>query len=373
MRIGVYKQNVAVDGRVALIPSAVHALREEDATVIVQSNAGKLAGFSDDEFRDAGAEIVYSREEIVKTSDVLLKISTITVDDCDLFKEEQIVFGFLHLAVSTSEVLQHVVSRKLTLVGYEVIEDEEGRHPILKPISDIGGKMSVQVAANLLRTDQGGRGILLGGIPGVPPANVVIIGAGNVGLNAAQSAIGLGAQVIVLDQDVEQLEGIERRLGTSAVTMLCNSYNLSKALAFADVAIGAVLQSGGRTPQVVSEATVARMKRGSVIVDVSIDQGGCFETSHPTTYENPTYEKHGVIHYCVPNITRGSARIFSIGLSNALLPFLIQMERLGFEKLLRLDQRIQKGTYAYKGKLTREAIARMFDQSYSPIEQALET
>ncbi len=360
MKIGIANEQKNGDRRVALIPSAVQALCEAGAEVFVESGAGTSSSFVNEKYLDAGATVLYSKQEVLGVSDVIMKIAPMTLEETEMIREDQAILGFLHLVVSPEAVIRSVISQKATLIGYEVMETEEGEMPVSKYISTIAGQLCVLIAARSMQSHHGGRGIILGGVPGIPPANVVIIGAGNVGCTAAETAFRLGAQVTVLDQDLRKLENVHNRLGHHVSTMLSNTYNLAKAMAFADVAIGAVLDHGERTPKLVSESVVASMKEGSVIVDLSIDQGGCFETSRPTTFANPTYIHKGVVHYCVPNITSGVARVSSIALSNAILPFLLDMAECGFEKTLRKTHALRKGVYLYQGMVTNPAIAEMY-------------
>jgi len=371
MRIGISNEENSADRRVALIPSAVHALIQAGAEVVVEAGAGQLSGFSDQSYREAGAKIVYSKEEVGHIPDVLLKVAPISFKEVQSYKDELAVFSFHHLAVSPEKIVKEIAARKLTVIGYEIIEDAAGDLPILKPMSYIGGQQSVLVAARCLQSHIGGKGIILGGIPGIPPANVVILGGGNVGFSAALSAVGLGAQVMVLDTNMNKLEQMHRRFERHVGTMLSNTYNISKAVAFADVVIGAVLVHGQPTPKLITESMIKSMKSGSVIVDVSIDQGGCSESSHPTTMESPVYMHADVVHYCVPNIASNVSRMSSIALSNAILPFLEKIVARGLAENLQNQLALQKGVYAYRGAMISELLSRMFQLPFRPLPELL--
>lgn len=371
MKIGVVNEQKNSDRRVALIPGAVHDLRAVGAEVLVESNAGTASSFVNEKYEQAGARIVYSKEEVFGMSDIVLKIARLSPAECEMLTEGQVVFSFHHLAVAPDAVVRKSIENGVTLIGYELMEKEDGELPVLKQVGHIAGQLCILIAARCLQSNMGGRGIILGGVPGIPPANVVILGAGNVGSTAAETAHRLGAQVIVLDQDLRKLESVLLRLGNDVSTMLSNEYNIARALAFADVAIGAVSDHGERTPRLVSESLVGSMKPGSVIVDLSIDQGGCFETSRPTTFESPTYVHKGVVHYCVPNTTSGVARVSSIALTNVMLPYLTELVHEGMEKAFRNNFALRKGAYIYQGKATNASVSEMCSLPLHTVEHLL--
>ena len=361
MNIGILKEEQKGERRVALTPAAVQALTSAGNTVYIEKGAGDGAHFRDEEYVAVGANLVYTRDEVFGRSSMLLKISPPNDDDCNRLIDSQILFSFLHLAVAKPKTLESLLKKHISSIGYELIEDSKGDLPILQAMSEIAGQMSLQIAARFLESNNNGRGIVLGGIPGVPPATVVIVGAGTVGQAAARMALGSGAEVMVLDKDLSRLRHLEQRFDDRIGSAIANEYNLKKALQFADVVIGAVLIKAERAPHIITEEMVKRMKPGSIIIDVSIDQGGCVETSHPTTLENPTYVMHNVIHYCVPNIPASVARTATYGLTNALLPYVLEISEKGIDQALKENAGLTNGICTYAGACTRDAIARRFE------------
>ncbi len=361
MNLGILKEDPARERRVALSPAGAQSLVSGGSHVYVEKDAGNASHFSSEEYQQVGANIVYTSDEVFGRSDVLLKVSSPTEADCNRMVDSQTVFSFLHLAVAKTKTVGLLLQKRITAVGYELIEDTNGDLPILQTMSEIAGQMSTQIAARYLESDHNGRGIVMGGITGVPPATVLIIGAGTVGLAAARMAFGSGAEVIVLDKDLRRLRLFEDRFDYRIVTGIANEYNIRKALQFADVVIGAVLIKGELAPHVVTEDMVRLMKPGSIIIDISIDQGGCIATSRPTTLENPTYVLHNVIHYCVPNIPANVARAATYGLTNALLPYLGEIAQKGVDRTLRENTGLTRGVCTYRGACTNEAIARRFE------------
>jgi len=370
MNIGIVKELHEWEHRVPLTPSGVHSLVELGAQVYFEKDAGKSGRFRDEEYEEAGASIVYRPEEAVGRADLFLKVSRPTTAELDMLREGQSVFSFLHLAVAGKSYMQKLIDKKINSIGYELVEDGSTL-PILHSMSEIAGAMSVQIASRYLETTQGGRGVMLGGIAGVPPSAVVILGAGVVGMSAAQEALGVGAQVIMLDIDVKRLRKIEHMFGRRVTTAVANLYNLSKAVQYADVFIGAILIKGERSPIVVTEEMVKTMKPGAVIVDVSIDQGGCVETSRPTTIVEPVFVMHDVIHYCVPNMPAAVARTGTNGLNNALQPYLEKIVMNGLQTSIREMAGFRKGLCTYNGLCTSEQIARRYEYDYTPAEKVL--
>lgn len=360
MNIGILKEDRRREHRVALTPAGVRSLVSAGHIAYVENGAGEASHFSDKEYVDVGAQLVYTSDEVFGRSEMLLKVSSPNDDECVRMIDSQILFAFLHLPVAKRSTLDLLQRKCICSIGYELIEDPNGNLPVLQVMSEIAGQMSTQIAGRLLQTNHNGRGIVLGGITGVPPATVVIIGAGNVGQAAARMAIGAGAEVIVLDKDLSRLRALENRFDYRIVTALANEYNIKKALQFADVVIGAVLIKAERAPHVVTEEMVKHMKPGSIVIDVSIDEGGCVETSRPTTLENPTYVMHDVIHYCVPNIPACVARTATYGLTNALLPYVMEIAELGIAGALKANPGLARGVCTYKGACTKDAIARRF-------------
>lgn len=368
MNIGIVKEPAHVERRVALIPSNARALVEEGHSVYFERGVGEGSHFTDDEYLNAGARIAFSHDEALARTELLLKVSCPTLEELMTLRRDQTAMAFFHLAVAERRLFEELLKREITAIGYEVIETLDGRLPVLLPISEIAGQMVVYIAAHLLESDNNGRGVLLGGAPGIPPASVVILGAGEVGTWAAQTALANGAHVVVLDSEVNKLRRLMGRLGNRIVTSIADSYNIERAVRFADVLIGAVLIHGGKTPHLVTQKMVETMKPGSVIIDVSIDQGGSVETSRPTTLQQPTFVHNGVIHYCCPNLTANIARTASIALSNAHLPYAQEIAALGVEQALRKHLDLARGVYTYRGHCTREQIAEIFDVKHESLD-----
>jgi len=367
MNVGILKEQPNRERRVALTPAGVQALVSGGSHVYIERDAGNASHFSTEEFQAVGGTIVYSSDEVFGRSDIILKISTPTEEDCRRLEESRTIFSFLHLAIAKTRIFESLLSRRVCAIAYELIEDDRGDLPILQVMSEIAGQMSTQIAARFLESSNNGRGIVMGGITGIPPATVVIIGAGTVGSAATRMALGAGAEVIVLDKELSRLRTLEQRFNYRIVTAVTNDYNLKKALQFADVVVGAVLIKGERAPHVVTEAMVKGMKPGSLIIDISIDQGGCIATSRPTTLESPTYVLHDVIHYCVPNIPANAARTATHGLTNALLPYLVEITQYGIEQTLHDNPGLARGVCTYQGECTNEAIARRFELGWRTI------
>jgi alanine dehydrogenase len=375
MNIGIPRESAdaqkILERRVALTPAGVKALVDNGHEVFVESMAGEYSGFSDAEYEKMGAKIVFSKEEVYKRAQMIVKVSRPSEAEYSYLCDGHLLFGFLHLAVAPKSFVEILLERKITAIGYEIIELPDGRLPILQAMSEIAGQMAIVIAARYLQNEDGGRGIVLGGIPGVPPSTVVILGAGVVGQNAIRAALGLGAHVVVLDKDVDKLREVEKLFDKRVETAIANVYNIEKAVQFADVLIGAVLIHGALTPKLVTEEMVKKMKPGSVIIDVSIDQGGCVETSRPTTIVNPVFVKYGVIHYCVPNIASNVARTATYALTNVSLPYILEIANSGLEHVLRERPSFAKGVYTYLGYCTNQSIAEIFNLKYKKIEELL--
>ncbi len=349
MDIGVIRERGAYDRRVALTPPVARRLAGAGHTVWVETGAGERAMFHDAEYARAGARIAYSPAEVIQRADLLAKIGRPTLEELSFSRPGTAWMAFYHMPVADRGLLEALAERCVTAIGCEIIQTADGRLPVLAPISEIAGQMTIPIAAHLLRSSSGGRGILLGGTPGVPPARVAILGAGSVGFSAARTAVATGARVALLDIDprkllhaVEHLRGIE--------TSLADEDAIGAAVAEADVAIGAVLVAGTRSPHVVSRAMVEHMKPGSAIVDVAIDQGGCVETSRPTSIAEPTFSYHGVTHFCVPNFTADLGRSSSVAISQAMLPYLEEIAGRGIEVAIRENAELARGVYTLRGK-----------------------
>lgn len=336
--------------RIALSPAAVRELVEAGAQVLVESGAGAQAGFLDEAFRKVGAQVVYSHEEVLGRSEMLVKIGRPRAEDLDLLQPKATVLAFWHLAVAGDVFVNQVASKKITAIGYEVIQEADGTLPVLKISSEIAGKMAPQIAGRLLETTSGGVGILLGGAPGIPPADVVIIGAGVLGFHAARAFLGLGCSVYVLDISQNKLESVDRHFGGRVVTAHATRENLEKFTAFAEVLVGSVLVPGEITPIVVTREMVQRMKPGSVILDFSFDQGGCVETTRMQGPAGGVFVREGVLHFAVPNCPSYVARTSSHAMTYAILPFLKRMQAKGLKDTLRFWPRLQRGTYIYEGE-----------------------
>jgi alanine dehydrogenase len=350
MNIGIPKERRPFEFRVGLSPAGVEILTQKQNQVYVEHEAGRGAGFSDQEFEKAGARIVYSAEEVFMRADLLLKVARPMKEELEWTRPHTTVLGLLHLASSREDKVDVLLEKKITSIAYEQIEEADGSLPVLRPFSQIGGRMSASIAARLLQNNWGGKGILLGGVPGVPPAEVVIIGGGVVGHFATEAFIGLGAHVTVLDRDVNVLHKMYDRF-PNVVTMISTKRNIEKTTAFADVVVGAVLLSGERTPILITREMIRSMKPRSVLIDVSIDQGGCSETSRPTTHELPTYMEEGVLHYCVPNMPGVVARTATHAFVNAALPYIEELANQGVEETIQRNAAIGKAVNTHAGKL----------------------
>lgn len=366
--IGVPKELSFQENRIALTPEAVELLSNSGHKVVVETQAGQKAGFTDSQFSEAGAQIVYDVEQVYE-ADIILKVAPLTSDEVLLLKNNQIIFSPIHLPTLKADYLEQLMDKKATTVAYEYIQDESGRYPMVRALSEIAGSAAILIGAELLSNNNNGRGILLGGISGVPPARVVILGAGVVGEFATRTAMGLGAEVKVFDNNIYKLMRLQNNVNVRVYTSIINPYRLRDELAAADLAVGAIHSEHGQSLVIVTEEMVARMKSGSVIVDVSIDQGGCFETSHITDHRNPTFKKHDVLHYCVPNIASRFANTASNALSNVLVPILQRTHNSGgFDSLLQSSAGTRHGVYIYKGSLTNRHMSERFNLKFTNLE-----
>jgi alanine dehydrogenase len=369
LTIGVPKEVILSERRVALVPHSIRTLIGYGHQVIIESGAGLMANFTDHHFSEAGAQIAYSKEEVFK-SQVLVKIAPPTSEEIDLMQPDQILISPLQLPVLKDDYLEKIRKKRITALAMEYLQSEDGNYPIVKIMSEIAGSCAILTAAEYLNnTREGGRGLLLGGISGVPPAKIVILGAGVVAESAIKVAIGLGASIRVFDNDITKLMRLQNAVGRHLHTSSINPVYLAYQLTSADVVIGAIHSKSGRTPVIVSEEMVSKMKDGAVIIDVSIDQGGCIETSHMTTLENPSFIKHGVIHYCVPNIASKVSRTASLAVSNIITPLLLKMgSGLHFDNILYQHAGIRHGCYSYKGCITNEYLSKRFGIKYTSMD-----
>jgi alanine dehydrogenase len=359
MFIGVPRETHRLEHRVGLSPYAVARLTRYGHTVIVEQGAGLTARFSDSEYEKAGAQIVYSNEEAYKRADLVCGVGILSPPEIDLLKPELIICAFHHLAVMPRDQVDRLMELKTTIIGYEIIEDEDGGHPILAPMSEMAGQMAVHVAAHYLQNESGGRGILLGDVPGLPPPTVLILGAGSAGHAAAGQALATGAHVIVVDEDLQKLRELAKSFSGQVVTAVAGMAQLERFTSIADVVIGAVLIPGAHSPILVTEEMVKGMKPGSVILDLSIDQGGCVETSRPTTIADPIFMVHDVVHYCVPNMTANVARTASRALANAVLPTLKNIMRKDLRGALKSDSGLAAGVYMYEGEMVNDKVGKV--------------
>ncbi len=357
MIIGVPRETERLEHRVGLTPSAVARLVPLGHPVLVERGSGADAHFSDHDFQQAGAEIVYTAEEVCARQPGVPGGHAVAGLARPAAAPEQILFGFLHLAVAPRDVVRRMLERKVTAIGFEIIEEPEGHLPVLTAIGELAGQMVIHTAAHLLENESGGRGIMLGAVPGVPPATVLILGAGTVGFNAARTALMSGAQVVVMDSDMNKLRHVARELDGRVDTLMADRENVARFVQFADVVVGAVLIPGGPAPFLVTKEMVASMKPGSVIIDVSIDQGGCVETSRPTTLGDPTFTINGVVHYCVPNMTANIARTASKVLTFAHLPYVLEVATRGAEGAIQANEALRRGVYLHDGAIMKQVLA----------------
>jgi len=356
MNIGIPKETRPFEYRVGLMPAIAQMLAQAGHSVYVESGAGVSSGFRDDDYRAAGAQIVYTAHEALARADLILKVARPTEQELQALRPGQIVMSFLSLASAQPAKMGLLLDHRITAIGYETIEDGGGHLPVLSAISEIAGRMTAQTAARLLEVGCGGKGVLLGGVPGVPPAEVVIVGAGVVGTSAIRSFLGLGASIHVLDKDLARLQWVDRHFGDQVITMVAHRFNLEKVLQFADVVVGAVLVAGARAPVIITRDMVRSMKPQSLIMDISVDQGGCVETTRPTTLDNPCYIAEGVIHYCVPNMTSAVARTATHALSNAAWPYIMAIATQGLDEAIRQHPDLGRGVNTRNGEVVHPAL-----------------
>jgi alanine dehydrogenase len=366
--IGIPKESYLQEGRISLVPEAVNLLVSHGHEVYVETGAGDKANFSDNDYSEAGAKIVYSAEEVY-TADIILKVVPPSLDELKLMKGRQTLISAIQITTRSKAYFQELMNKKINALAFEFIQDECGLMPLMRSMSEIAGNTSILIASECLSNVNGGKGLMLGGIAGVTPTEVVVIGAGTVGEFAARSAMGLGASVKIFDNSLSKLRRIQSDLNTRVYTSIIQPKVLAKALRRADVVIGALRSNEKRTPCVVSENMVEHMKEGAVIIDVSIDQGGCVETSEITSHAKPTFIKHGVVHYGVPNIPTRVARTASYALSNLLTPTLLRLgEEGGVEPLIVRDCGVRQGVYVFHGMLTNKMVGQWFDINYKEID-----
>ena len=366
MIIGVPKEIKDHEYRVSVTPDGVQALRQAGHEVLVEPTAGMGSGYSDDHYQRAGAKLASSKEALFREAGVIVKVKEPQLSETRLFRSGQVLFTYLHLA-SSAELTKALLEAGITAIAYETIQAKDGTLPMLKPMSEIAGRMSVQVGAHYLEVTQGGRGLWLGGVPGVEPAKVVILGAGTVGSAATRIAVGMGAHVTVINLDIEQLRRLDDLYRGRIVTRASTQAAIEESVVTADLLIGAVLVPGARAPKLVSRALVGKMKSGSVIVDVAVDQGGCVETSRPTTHSNPIYLVEDVLHYCVANMPGIVPRTSTQALTNATLPYLLTLGSFGVDAAVRADAGLAKGVNLSQGKVTCRGVAEAHGLRFDPL------
>lgn len=366
MIIGVPKEIKDYEYRVSLTPDGARVLLQAGHQVVVEPSAGQGSGFSDDAYRQAGAQVAGSKAEVFQQADLIVKVKEPQLSECALFRPGQVLFTYLHLA-SLPDLTKALVAADIMAIAYETVEARDHSLPMLRPMSEIAGRLAVQVGAHYLGTVQGGRGLLLAGVPGVPPAHVVVLGAGVVGTSAVRIAVGMGARVTVINLDLDRLRFLDDLYGGRIATCAATESAIERAVVDADLVIGAVLVPGARAPKVVSRALVKKMKPGSVIVDVAVDQGGCCETTRPTTHSEPVYVVDGVLHYCVTNMPGIVPHTSTLALTNTTLPYIVRLASEGVEKAIRSDPGLAKGVNVMNGRITCQGVADAHGLRFTPV------
>ena len=366
MIIGVPKEIKDHEYRVSVTPDGVRALHQAGHDILIEPSAGVGSGYSDGDYRSAGATIAESKEQLFQQSTIIVKVKEPLLSECNLFRSGQTLFTYLHLA-SLPDLTAALLDSKITAIAYETIEAKDGTLPMLKPMSEIAGRMSVQIGARYLEKTQGGCGLLLAGVPGVESGKVVVLGGGVVGSAATRIAVGMGAQVTVINLDLERLSALDELYRGRIVTRASTQAAIDESVMAADLVIGAVLVPGARAPKLVSRKLVARMKPGAVVVDVAVDQGGCFETTKPTTHSDPVYVVDGVLHYCVANIPGIVPKTSTVALTNATLPYLLRLASQGVQEAVLADRGLAKGVNLMGGKITCQAVADAHGLRFAPL------
>jgi len=368
MKVGVPKEIKSDEYRVAMIPVGVESLVKAGHEVYVETQAGVGSGFADEDYVKVGAKILTKASDIFEKAQLIVKVKEPQPREIEMFKPGRVVFTYFHLAAD-AELTQGCLESGITAIAYETIKDRHGRLPLLTPMSEIAGKMSIQEGAKYLEKPMQGRGILLGGVPGVAPAHVVILGAGIVGTNAAKVAAGLGANVVLMDINLERLRYLDDVMPANVTTIFSDLHTIRENLSLADLVVGAVLIPGAKAPRLVTRSDLKMMKHGAVIVDVAIDQGGCVETSRPTTHQQPVYDVDGVMHYCVTNMPGAVGRTSTMALCNATLPYALKIASKGYEKAAAEDAGLAEGINLVGGKVTNQAVAESLQMQYQPVKK----
>lgn len=371
MRIGVPKEIKVHEYRIGMTPAGVRELTKRGHHVFIQTGCGVGIGIHDHDFQHAGATILNNAQELFAQSDMIVKVKEPQPQECAMLRADQLLFTFLHLAPDQQQT-QALLNSGCIAVAYETVTEPQGRLPLLAPMSEVAGRMAIQAGAHALEIAHGGLGTLLGGVPGVAPAHVVVLGGGVVGINSARIAQGMGAQVTILDRSINKLREIDSLYGPALHTLYSNETTIEQILQDADLVIGSVLIPGAAAPKLVTRDMLGKMKSGSVLVDVAIDQGGCFASSRPTTHQEPTFVESGIIHYCVTNMPGAVARTSTFALTNATLPYILQFAEFGVKKALEKDPHLANGLNICQGKVTIEAVAREQNLTYTPISNAVD-
>lgn len=370
MRVGIPSEIKNREYRVGLSPASVRELVAHGHQVAVQKDAGLAIGFADEDYEKAGATILPDASEVYASADMIAKVKEPQPAELRMLRENQIIFTYLHLAADREQT-EGLISSGAVAIAYETVTDDKGGLPLLAPMSEVAGRLSIQAGAHALEMSQGGSGILMGGVPGVPPAKVTIIGGGVVGTNAARMAVGMGANVTIIDRSLTRLQQLDDLFQGRVVTAYATQEKIEEELLQSDLVVGAVLVAGAAAPKLVSREMVTRMKQGAAMVDVAIDQGGCFETSRPTTHEKPTYLVDGVVHYCVANMPGAVARTSTLALNNATLPHVLAIANKGWEAALKDNKHLLAGLNVCRGKVTYKAVADVFKLDYTPAQDAM--
>ncbi len=370
MIVGILKEIKSEENRVAMTPAGVEVMLQNGHTLLVEKNAGEGSGFADEAYVNAGAEIVSTPAEVFERADMVMHVKEPLAPEYDLIREDQIVFTYLHLAAA-EELTQVLIRSGSINIAYETIQKADGSLPLLTPMSEVAGRMAIQQGAKYLEMAQGGRGVLLGGVPGVDPATVVVIGGGVVGTHAAKMACGLGAKVYLLDMNLERLRYLSDIMPANCFPLMSSPATIRGLLKEADVVVGAVLVTGAKAPKLVTRDMLPLMKNGSVLVDVAIDQGGCFETSQPTTHSEPTYTIDGVVHYCVANMPGAVAKTSTLALTNATLPYAVEIANKGWKRAMRENTEIKLGANVVRGQVTYQGVADAFGLDFTPMDDLL--
>ena len=370
MIVGVLKEIKAEENRVCMTPAGVEVMMQNGHTVLVEKNAGTGSGFANTAYKNAGAEIINTPKDIFKRANMVMHVKEPLPAEYDLIRRDQIVFTYLHLAAV--EELTHVLIKSGSInIAYETIQKADGSLPLLTPMSEVAGRMAIQQGAKYLEMAQGGHGVLLGGVPGVDPGTVVIIGGGIVGTNAAKMACGLGAKVYILDMNLERLRYLSDVMPSNCFLLMSKPTTVRRLIKEADVVVGAVLIPGAKAPKLITREMLKTMKKGAVLVDVAIDQGGCFETSKPTTHGEPIYKVDGVVHYCVANMPGAVPKTSTLALTNATLPYAVEIANKGWKKAMQENPEISLGANVVEGEVTYQGVAEAFGLKYTPIETIL--